>query len=1063
MRTKVFVEELRLPTYAVGREDIDPPYFEKNVYPYPKNDFLTSDIESVKYKAVILENEYLRISILPELGGRVFSVFDKTSGKEVFYRNNVVKPALLGLRGGWISGGVEFNFLTNGTAGHTVSTISPVDYLVKENVGGSATVLIGEMEQVSRMKWVVAITLCPGERLFEVGVKIFNRVFLPNRYYFWTNVSIPATENTRYIYPMNRAHYYFYSMYRIWYRQDKYTGPYPILNDLDLSWQKNHVDSNDIFGLKVDEDFFGYYDYKNSVGAIHVADHNIVQGRKIWNWGNSDNAVFFSSKVLTDKDGHYAEIQSGRFETQGIFGVMDPLVHEDWKEYWYPVSNTNGFVYANKLAAINIQKSRRSDKIALGISLSVTKEVKDATLQVSVGNSPVFEDKISISPERIYQKSLTIERDEAAKVNLVSSAGEKLLTYTERRVDERLELTKLPDKRKLLLAPQDFLLEGSRLERYGEVVNAKKMYERAIELDREFVDGHLSLGKILLQMGLYDDAEKCFSKVLELDDHNEEAFVYLGLSLRETERFRESEEALWKLFNSQKCSPLASYLLGEIRMNEREYGNAERSLRSSLKYNASNIRALNGLSCCLRKQGKYEEATEVLDVVLGLDPLNCFALYEVYKNRVSAKEEEEARGTLEKFRKMIDRTIHNCLETAIEYIRLGVLEDAIDILKLALESENGHRTLLLYYLAYCCLKHGDIEEAKEYASSAEKSGLDYCFPNKLEEEKMLREIVGSNIGGGKAHYCLGNILFSKHRYDEALLLWEKAIELGVKYSVLHRNIGLALWKIKGNLGAAAKEYRAALELNKNDYRLYLELDELCQTLGLHEERVERLESAPPSVLRNGNVLAKLASAYFDIGRAEKALEILMENIFPSREFGVIDLSIWDLYHDACIELGLSKLRESKNGEALEYFRQATKYPHNLGTGEPHRRLNAAALYYQGIVYEKIGGLDEAERSWRDASAEEHEWWSELRYYRALSLQRLGKHSEAERIFDDMIRMADQNLRYEEFAYWHFIRGLALKGKGRHSDSVEELEKALSMDPANRKCRRELRETKELQV
>lgn len=1061
MKVKVSIEEITLPTYKIEKEDINPPFFEKNIYPYPKNDFLTNEKENKKYKAIILENKYLKIIILPELGGRIFSVFDKISGKEVFYRNNVVKPALLGLRGAWISGGFEFNFLTNGTAGHTVTTVSPIDYYIKENTDGSATVFIGEIEQVSRMKWIVGITLRPNERLFEVEVKIINRNFLPNRYYFWTNVAIPANEYIQYIYPMNKAYYYFYSMYRIWYMQDTYIGPYPILNGIDLSWQKNHVESNDIFGFNVKEDFFGYYDYKNEIGAIHVADHNIVQGRKIWNWGNSDNGLFFSTKALTDEDGHYAEIQSGRFETQSIFGIIDPLIYENWKEYWYPISNTNGFTYANKLAAINVKKYSKNDKVGIDFSLIVNKEIKNAILQIFSKDSLILEDKISISPEEIYKKSLMINHKEPIKVNLISSNGEKILTYSEEEAKEEIKLTKLIDKREVLNTPQDFIIEGFKLEKSGDMLNAKKMYEKALEINPEFIDGNLSLGKVFLQMGLYNNAEKCFRKVLEIDENNIDAIFYLGLILREIEKFNESEKFLWKLFNSQKYSSLASYLLGEIKINEKKYESAEIFFKNSIKYNNSNIRALNGLAISLRKQGKYKDAIKILEEILILDPLNCLSLYEIYKNYSLIKEKDKEEA-LKEFKKLIERTIHNCLETVIEYIRFGLIEEAIEILEFALKSKNEYKEnpLIYSYLSYCYLNLGNKEEAKKYASLIEKCKLDYCFPNKLEEEKMLRKIIESNMGNGKIYYCLGNLLFSKHRYDEALSLWEKAIELGLKYSVLHRNIGLALWKIKNNPHAALREYEKAIKLNKNDYRLYLEIFDICEILGLYEKEVEILGNAPNSVLRNGNVLAKLALAYFNIGNIEKSLEILMKNNFPSREFKVIDFSIWDLYHDACIELGLNKFKEGKNEEALKYFKKAMEYPHNLGIGAPYRKLNADALYYMGIVYEKLNKINEAKECWKEAINEEHEWWSELRYYEALSFQKLGKYIEAENILDDMIKKANENLKYSDVAYWHFIKGLALKGKGKYFDSIEELEKALKMDPTNRKCRRELKEVKE---
>ncbi len=687
----------------------------------------------------------------------------------------------------------------------------------------------------------------------------------------------------------------------------------------------------------------------------------------------------------------------------------------------------------------------------------ITKEVKDAILQIFLRDSLILEDKISISPEKIYKKSLIMDYDGQIKVNLISSNGEKILTYSEKEEKEEIKLTKLEDKRKIPINPQDFIIEGLKLEKNGDIFNAKKMYEKALEINPEYIDGILSLGKILLQMGLYNDAEKHFRKILEIDENNIDAIFYLGLILRENEKFDESEKFLWKIYNSQKYSSLASYLIGEIKINEKKYEEAEKIFKDSLKYNASNTRALNGLAISLRKQEKYEEAIKILEENLILDPLNCFSLYEIYKNYSLIKgKEREKEEALNEIKKLIERTIHNCLETTIEYIRFGLIEEAIEILEFALKSKNEYKEnpLIFSYLSYCYLKLGDIEKAKKYASLTEECKLDYCFPNKLEEEKILRKIIEYNIKNGKIYYCLGNLLFSKHRYNEALFLWEKAIESGLKYSALHRNIGLALWKIKNNLHAALREYEKAIEMNKNDYRLYLEISEICEILGLYEKEVKILENSPNLVLRNGNVLAKLASAYYNIGNIEKTLEILMKNNFPSREFKVIDFSIWDLYHDACIELGLNKSKEGKNEEAIEYLKKAMEYPHNLGIGIPYRKLNADALYYMGIIYEEINKMNEAEECWKEAINEEHEWWSELRFYKALSLQKIGKYKEAEEILNDMIEKANENLRYNDIAYWHFIKGLALKGKGMYFESLEELGKALKMDPTNRKCRRE---------
>ncbi|MHC4167365.1 MAG: DUF5107 domain-containing protein, partial [Planctomycetota bacterium] len=155
---------LTVPTYGWS-EDVNPKLWALEsevkfsttvkgsiVYPYTMQDDLSRTREDRTYKALFLENEYLKVTCLPELGGRLHSVFDKTEGKEMFHLNDVIKPGMIAMRGAWISGGVEWNA---GPQGHTVTILSPVDAILGKSRDGSAYLEINNLEKSQRTQWTV--------------------------------------------------------------------------------------------------------------------------------------------------------------------------------------------------------------------------------------------------------------------------------------------------------------------------------------------------------------------------------------------------------------------------------------------------------------------------------------------------------------------------------------------------------------------------------------------------------------------------------------------------------------------------------------------------------------------------------------------------------------------------------------------------------------------------------------------------------------------------------------------------------------------------------------------
>ena len=282
---RVWEAPLVIPTYLLGPPDPNPALLERAgsrpIYPYPMLDSLTNVRQEKTYKAVYLENEYLKVTVLPEIGGHLYAIFDKTANRDVLYTNHVLKYGLVGIRGAWVSGGIEWNF----PDGHTVTTVSPIDYATRTEADGSASVTVGDTERVQRMQWAVTIRLRPGRKVVETEVTLNNRRNVPGRYWFWATGAAHATDDLRFVYPMREA--YPHAYWPIF--------SFPIEKGVDVSTYRGVTNPLSLFARNSKRDFMGVYYEKSDWGVVHVADHREVPGKKTWTWGTDDAGTIWIS------------------------------------------------------------------------------------------------------------------------------------------------------------------------------------------------------------------------------------------------------------------------------------------------------------------------------------------------------------------------------------------------------------------------------------------------------------------------------------------------------------------------------------------------------------------------------------------------------------------------------------------------------------------------------------------------------------------------------------------------------------------------------------------------
>jgi tetratricopeptide (TPR) repeat protein len=1047
---KAWEDAIVIPTYERGPEDPNPPLLmaRRNpihpgssiIYPYPLQETLFNRKTDRKWRIFYLENAYLKLGLLPELGGRLAFLFNKKTNEEAIYHNHVLKWARIGIRGAWVSGGIEWNFPN----GHTVTSSSPIDCAVRRNEDGSASLLFGDIERVSRMRWSVAVTLYPDRAFFETEMRLANRTVLPNRYWFWANSAAPVSMGMEYITTASKV----FTL--------KDVMSFPVHDGTDIHWDKNHAEAQDMFCLNPREEFVGWYNHDLKKGMINVADRTEARGTKFFTWGGSDDGAIWGER-LTDADGPYAEMQSGRFPTMGIWEILSPCSEESWKEVWYPVTQIGAPVFANREAAFALSRPKTEAKRAgvAKLGVLVTRPTSQARLVVQIADKVVWQRQLDLAPETPYQTELPAAAGVAGKdlsVTLTGASGEILARWVRRakREPER------PVKGYIKIEPtrpgrraEEQWLNGRDFEKLGDFQRASDCYREALKTEPGFSPALIGMGVLNLRRGLYAQAMEHFQNVLLDDPASEAARFYLAACHLDNEQFTEAIEELKAVMRSRPFRAGASALLGGLYIGQGELAKAIEQLDKCTAQFPWNQEAVAFLACALRRQGERRKAQALVDRVLVRDPLHFLSLTEAWllADRSSAAT-KRLTGALR-------GEVQSYLETACDYARVGLYPEACDLLALYFEScgEGQADAMACYHLAYYTEKLGRKESRGLYRQ-ARLADPAFVFPHRLESERILRRALKVNPQDGRARYYLGNLLCAKGRPEEAIAWWEQSLESEKGFSVLHRNLGRAYWKVCHDPDRAIAQYRVALQCSPMDYKLYYELDCILVDCGLGADRRELMASVPPELMDNDVIAERMAMFHADHGDFDRALQILRSGYFYPWE---IYKGVRVLYVDALIGKGLQLEQANKYRLAAASYRQVLAYPRNIGVGEPYYKANAEALYRIGLALERDKDKAGAQRHWQQAAREKHAGWSALDYYRARALQKLGQRKEAGTLLAGLLDWARKSLQQGRgsIAESHYLAGLALKGKGERANAQCHFRAALAADAGHRRARWEV--------
>lgn len=1081
---KVSEETIVIPTYEVGKAEKNPIFSEKRVYqgssgkvyPYPVIEEIKDEKIDKAYIALVLENEYIKVTILPELGGRIGRAYDKTNDYDFVYYNKVIKPALVGLTGPWISGGIEFNWPQH----HRPTTYLPTDYDIKENKDGSKSVLIHDTDQMYGTKGTAIFTLYPEKAYIEIEGRLYNRTPLPQTFLWWANPAVAVNEHTQSIFPPDvhavmdhgkRDVSKFPIATGIYYKHDYSEG-------VDISRYKNIPVPTSYMAWKSNYDFVGGYDHDKKAGILHVADHHISPGKKQWTWGCGDFGKAWD-KNLTDEDGPYIELMTGVYtDNQPDFTWLKPFEEKTFKQYFMPYKAVGEVKNANTEFILNFVPAPLESYLCL----YATAPRKNITIQIMNKQAVIFNETVSLSPINVFERQLMLifERITDLTCQILDENHIKVLSYTPPEV----RTLKYPEPAKAAKDPIDIMtneelfLTGLHLEQYRHATyEPDPYYQEGLKRDPLDLRINNAYGRLLFRRGLFNESEQYFRNSIERltlrnpNPYDCEPYYNLGLSLFYREDYDVAYDSFYKAIWSSEQQEMGFYFLSAIECRRKNYENALIFVDKALFKNSHNIKSRGLKAVILRNLSQEEAAAAFIKESLSIDPFDFVSGNEA----LLLSDNTNDRKSLS--RKMRD-FIENYLQTARDYAEWGCYEDALSILKRA----DQTKPLIQYYQAYYFEKYGDTENSIISLTEAECSLQDYCFPNKLEDIKVLEFALKRNPNGAKAFYYLGTLFYDKKQYQRARDLWETSIKLNDRFPTAHRNLAMAYYNKFSMPEEALRHMETAFQLDNSDSRIFFECDQLYKKLNYApDQRLHKCTAYKEAALKRDDMFIEYITMLNQTGENEKAYELLVNRKLHPWEGGEGKASAG--YKIALLEMAKDELEKKDAAAAVSLLKKAFIYPESLGEGHLEGTRDNDIYYYLGCAYESLGSEDKAREAFLHATMGTDEPAGMMYYndqpadmilYQGLAQEKLKNQTAANMRFTKLIDYGEKHLydkvKIDYFAvslpdllifeedwqnrnkvHCYYLLGLGYLGFRKMNKAKEYFEQVLSLNSNHINC------------
>lgn len=1021
---RAWEEEIMLPTYETGEEEKNPIFLEKrvyqgssgSVYPYPVVEKISDRKVEKPYRALFLENEYLKIMVLPELGGRVQMAYDKVKRRHFVYYNQVVKPALVGLTGPWISGGIEFNWPQH----HRPSTFLPTDYSIEEHADGSRTVWCNEVERMFRTKGMQGFRLYPGKAYLEIEVKVYNRTAFPQTFLWWANPAVVVNEHYHSVFPPD-VHAVFDHGKRdvsafpiargVYYKQDYSAG-------VDISKYKNIPVPTSYMAIRSKYNFVGGYEEDVQAGLLHVADHYVSPGKKQWTWGNGDFGMAWD-RNLTDEDGPYIELMTGVYtDNQPDFSWLQPYEEKSWVQYFMPYSEVGYVKNATKEAIVNldVQDGRTSvilyaTAVYSGVRVMLKDNAGRLLLDKEVAVSPAAPFKTWVETGRLKPEDLELE--------VRSREGRLLVSY---KADKPV-IKPVPNPARAakdasdIASIEQLYLTGLHLEQYRHATyNPTDYYLEGLRREPGDIRCNNAMGLWLMRKGQFAKAEPHFRRAVETmternpNPYDGEPYYNLGWSCKMQGKTEDAYEAFFKSAWNAAWQDGAYFSLAQIDTARGEYESALDKIERSLIRNVCHHKARQLKCSILRKLGRREEAVVFANESVKTDGFNMGCRFEKFLSTGD-------RAVLEEMCGLMRGWAHGYLEYALDFAGAGLYEDASALLGVYVSEAQTVYPMIYGALGYFASCGGDEEKARECYRKMEEADPDCCFPNRIEEVLILKDAIRCLPDGARAHYFLGNFWYAMRQYDEALACWERSAGLDGNFPTVWRNLSLIYYNKLNDRERALRAMEKAFALDRKDARVLMELDQLYKKLGRpHADRLAFLERHIESVNSRDDLFIERITLLNQLGRYEEAKELLAGRKFHPWEGG--EGKVTGQYVLCRVELAKKAIAEKRYADAIGLLKETEGYPHNLGEGKLAGAEENDIHYYTGIAYRGLGDESAAKCCFQKAivgSAEPRQafFYNDQQpdkiFYQGLAWRALGDENKARSRFNKLIAHGEKHL------------------------------------------------------
>ena len=1051
---RIWEEEVSIPTYEVGAPDKNPMFLEKRVYqgscgkvyPYPTTETISREKKDKIYHAVYLENQYIRVMVLPELGGRIQRAYDKTNDYDFVYYNQVIKPALVGLAGPWISGGIEFNWPQH----HRPTTFMPVDHLIREHADGSKTLYCHDVDQMYGTKGIIGFTLYPDRAYIEIRGQLYNRTSMPQTFLWWANPAVSVNDFTQSVFPPDvhnvmdhgkRDVSRFPIATGVYYKHDYSEG-------VDISRYKNIPVPTSYMAEKSEYDFVGGYDYSKEAGILHVADHHISPGKKQWTWGCGDFGKAWD-RNLTDEDGPYIELMTGVYtDNQPDFTWLKPFEEKTFRQYFMPYKQAGYVKNATTDAMVNLEI--KEDGVHICVYATSLRE--HAGIILTCGGREVLSEETKISPVDVYKKTVDLhpekESDLAIRVTDMKT-GRILVEYQpkEQGIPEMAKPAQAARDPEEIRTNEELFLTALHIEQYRHATYLPDPYYlEGLKRDPGDIRINNAYGSLLMRRGNFAEAEKHFRRAIERltwknpNPYDSEAYYNLGLALFYQEDFDNAFDAFYKATWTNEQQEMSFYYLAAIAARKGELAAALDLVEKGLVKNSHNIKARGLKAVILRKLGRTEEAKDWIGKNLCVDPFDFLSGFE--KTILSGSQEERTALTA------LMRDFHeNFLMTARDYAESGFYEEAVALLDCC----SADKPMLHYYKGYYYLQMAraarteqenpaaeetaakaygaDAEKAEHLFAAAaeefelgEKADPAYCFPNKLEDIAALKAAVNGNDNSARAEYYLGCLYYDKLQFEQAIACWEASLSGDNTNPTLLRNLSIAYYNKCGDADKALECMEAAFALNTGDARIFLELDQLYRKLNRTvEERLAGFEKyavkgEPSLVALRDDLMIEYVTLLNSAGRHQECYNTIMGHTF--RPWEGAEGKVSGQYKAALTEMAKQAIAKKDMVRAKELLEKALEYPLNLGEGRLEGTKDNHIWYLMGLTKEELGEPD-AEECFRKATLGSDEPAGMMYYYdqpadmilyKGLAYEKLGEHRSACACFNKLIDYGERHVR-----------------------------------------------------